>query len=126
MILDGEIIVGNEVYGYDADNLFLSENIHKTVKILEEKTQYEVDYMGKHTENSYKLLTVECQQTGKIFTCGTHMLTTIPRIKRMLEAYKLEKDFKNDINKEIHEDKIKRMEDVLFAYELESSIKSDI
>lgn len=111
MLLKSEIKVG-EIYGYDVEEN--TSSLHKptkTVKIIE------------ITDQGYLL--VECQQTGQLFTCGSHMLTTINRIKRMYEGYKNTViDSKDTFENYVYNKTLQKMENILFQVELQDMAKS--
>jgi hypothetical protein len=104
MLLKNEVKIG-EIYGWDVE--CMTGSIHKptkTVKIME------VD----------SLLVVECQQTGQLFSCGTHMLTTAERIKKMYEGYKntIINNSESEMELYSYNKTLKRLEDILFQLDL--------
>jgi hypothetical protein len=119
MLLKSEVKI-DEIYGFDVEGQCSS--IHKptkTVKLLEVLEIPEQHYMDK-VSPGYTQLTVECQQTGQLFTCGTHMLTTINRVKKMYEGYKnaVLEDKEKDYEMYSYDKTVKKLEDILFQLDI--------
>jgi hypothetical protein len=125
MLLKEEIKIG-EIYGWDVEGM--TSSIHKftkTVRIKEFETIFDKDYKTGET-NKRIMLTVECQQTGQLFSCGIHMLTTVDRIRKMYEGYKStiidKKESKIELysyEKTLNEKTLKRLEDIIFQLKLD-------
>lgn len=74
MLLDNEIKLG-KIYAYDIDGSITSSLNHGT---------YTVKLVNVTSEG---YLVVESMETGELFMCGSHMLTDLDRVERMLKGY---------------------------------------
>lgn len=100
MLLDNEIKIG-EVYAYDIEHNLSSLHMGTyTVKLIDIQPD--------------GLLLVESVETGELFMCGKHTLTSLGRIKRMIKGYEnVNYEELEDYEKWLYDKRIKRMRNAI-------------